>query len=231
MFIYRGLISGIVYAFVLSLSLEGQAGPMVLFGVEDLGGGFFQYDLTLNNNGGVEPLSGLLVVNGGSVFGLDASSNIGAPQNVGGNPLADWSFISPFPPFVDILSYFSLDSAGDVPINGSLGAFFFQSSTNPSALSSGDFAVIGIGGITGNQIPLGNALFAPEPSSLLLAILALVWVVGSVRARDQNRRRATRVFVMLKADGRLGIPALPHANAMVAKSEACGRRPLWDVPL
>src|ERR1700730_1297284 len=124
MVIYRRLTVGALFLLVLTLGFQAWAAPMVLFSVDDLGGGFFQYDLTVSNNAGTEPLSGLLVLNGGSVFGLDATSIIGAPQDIGGNPAADWSFFAPLPPFVDILSYFSLDTAGDVPINGVLGGFF-----------------------------------------------------------------------------------------------------------
>jgi hypothetical protein len=92
---YRRLIPGMLCALALTLSAEAWAAPMVLFDVNDLGGGLFQYDLTVDNTGGSEPLNGLLVLQGGSVFGLDPTSAIGAPQDVGGNPAADWSFIAP----------------------------------------------------------------------------------------------------------------------------------------
>ena len=186
---FRHQLAGSIAVLLLTLGMGAWAGPMVQFGVQDIGGGFFQYNLTLNNQGGTEPLSGLLVLNGGSVFALDSSSNIGAPQDVGGNPAADWSFLSPFPPFVDILSYFSLDPAADVPVNASLGGFFFQSSTSPFALSSGDFAVVGIGAITASQIPLGDALFVPEPASVLLLIPAL-WIGTAMRKRRHAAIRA-----------------------------------------
>ena len=175
----RRLLYGMLGALVLLLSSQAWAAPTVLFGVDDLGGGLFQYNLTLENNGGSEPLSGLLVLNGGSVFGLDVTSVIGAPQDIGGNPAADWSFIAPFPPFVDPLSYFSMDPAGDVPINGLLGGFFFQSMESPANLSNDDFTVVGIGAISANEIPMGNAQFVPEPSGVLLFLFGLAVSVGA----------------------------------------------------
>jgi hypothetical protein len=184
------LISEIFGLLALTLGSQAWASPMVFFGVDDLGGGFFQYNLSIDNSDGSEPLSGLLVLNGGSVFGLDPSSAVGAPQDIGGNPAANWSFIAPFPPFVDILSYFSLDPAGDVPINGVLAGFFFQSMENPNNLSNDDFAVVGIGANSGGEIPLGNAQFVDEPSSLSLLCFG---VVGSVLLRaSQSRRRGKR---------------------------------------
>jgi hypothetical protein len=145
---------------------------MVLFSVSDAGGGFFQYHLIVDNSGGSAALSGLLIVHGGSVFGLDDTSVIGAPQDVDGNPTADWSFNAPFPPFVDLLSYVSLDAAADVPVNGALGGFFFHSVVDPLSLSAGDFEVIGISSAPlGMQVPLGDAQFVPEPSSLTLLSL------------------------------------------------------------
>jgi hypothetical protein len=184
MLMLRPVIRAMLCVLALTLSSQPQAAPMVLFGVEDLGGGLFQYDLTLNNSGGTEPLSGLLVLNGGSVFGLDASSNIGAPQDVGGNPAADWSFLAPFPPFVDILSYFSLDPAADVPIDGFQGGFSFQSFTAPQSLTSEDFSVVGIGALSATEIPLSTQ-FVSEPATLVLVLLAVVgWIASSGRAHS-----------------------------------------------
>jgi len=74
-------------ATVLTLvaSTQSWAGPIVLFTVDDLGGGVFEYNLIVDNTGGSEPLSGLTVIKGNSVFGLDDTSVIGAPENVGGS--------------------------------------------------------------------------------------------------------------------------------------------------
>jgi PEP-CTERM motif len=182
------LISEILSVLALTVGSQAWASPMVLFGVDNLGGGFFQYDLTIDNSGGSEPLSGLLILNGGSVFGLDATSVVGAPQDIGGNPAANWSFIAPFPPFVNILSYFSLDPAADVPVNGLLGGFFFQSTVNPDELSNNDFAVVGVGANSASEIPLGNAQFVPEPSSLFLVACGLAGMAALLAARRRRRQ-------------------------------------------
>jgi hypothetical protein len=190
----KRLIASIFCLLILTLGVEAEASPTVFFGVDNLGGGIFQYNLIINNSGGSEPLSGLLVLHGGSVFGLDATSAIGAPQDVGGNPAADWSFIAPFFPFVDILSYFSLNPAADVPINGVLMGFFFQSMENPENVNDNDFAVVGIGANSAGEIPLGNAQFVREPSSLTLLCFGLAGtaIVSFVR---QSWRRATSTGV------------------------------------
>jgi hypothetical protein len=151
----------------LVASTWGWAGPLI-FMVDDLGGGLFQYNFTLTNPFSV-PLSGLNIFNANSVFGLDDFSVIGAPENIGGNPLADWSFFAPSPPFVDELNYFSLHPAADVPIGGSLGGFFFQSTTAPSTLPAEglvlfrDYDLIDA---SGRQIP--------EPSIFLLMAIGLL---------------------------------------------------------
>jgi len=178
------------------LSFQAWADPMVLFSVNDLGGGVFQYNLTVDNQAGSEPLSGLLVLNGGSVFGLDASSVIGAPQAVNGNASVNWGFIAPFLPLPNfpgnILSYFTIDPAGDIPVNASLGGFFFQSTENPANLSINDFAVIGIGASTAGEIPLGNAQLVPEPSSVFLSAFGIAASACLVGLRRLLRRRAAR---------------------------------------
>src|SRR5262245_40532636 len=91
--------------------------------VDTLGGGSFQYNLTLNNPFG-EPLSGLNLLRGNSALGLNATSIVGAPTG--------WDFFLPLPPFVDELNYFSLSSATDVSVGGSLSGFFFQTTINPA---------------------------------------------------------------------------------------------------
>src|SRR5215831_1413928 len=87
--------------FLFTTSASSWAIPIVNATIDSLGGGVFQYNLTLNNTGGLEPLSGLLLVNAGSVFGLDDTSVIDAPQEVGGNLMADWGFFAPLPPILD----------------------------------------------------------------------------------------------------------------------------------
>jgi hypothetical protein len=166
-------------------------GEAVFFTTVDLGGGLFQYSLTVDNAGGMEPISGLLVLHGNSAFGLDATSLIAAPQDVAGNPAADWDFFAPDsgPPLVDELDYFSLDPAGDVPIDGALGGFGFRSTKDPATLSGGDFRVDLIGSLTASQIPLvGQPV--PEPPALLLLGPAVVGLVGfGILGRRRSRHK------------------------------------------
>ena len=141
------------------------ATPMVGFETSDLGGGLFLYELILGNAGGAEALSGLNVLKGNSVFGLDDSSLIGAP--------AGWDFFAPFPPFADDLVFFSLDPSTDVPIDGSLSGFSFVSDLDPSRLRPGDFMVEAIGSESAAQIGLGDAKPVPAPATLVLMLIAL----------------------------------------------------------
>lgn len=161
--IRREIAAAWLCAMALLLMSSARAAPMVLFSVDDVGAGLFQYNLIVDNSTGGEPLSGLLVLNGNSLFGLDDTSEIGAPQNVAENPAANWSFFAPLPAFSDILFYFSLDPAADIPTGGSLAGFFFRSTLDPLAVTSGGFAVEAIGAIFGNEIPLSNARFISEP--------------------------------------------------------------------
>lgn len=176
-------------AFVLTLVLCGHASaaPSVLFTPSDLGGGLFRYSLRVDNRGGGEALSGLNVLNGNSLFGLDGSSIIGAP--------ADWSFLPPLPPSIDDLDFFSLQESADVPMGGSLGGFFFVSMLDPSVVRTAGFAVEGIGRVSASQVPLANAQFVPGPSSVLVLGVGAIGVVLRLRrtARDRHGRghRAT----------------------------------------
>ncbi len=166
----RQLTGPWLYAFVLTLMLcrHASGAPSVLFSVNDLGGGVFQYNLFVDNRGGSEPLSGLNVLNGNSVFDLDASSVIGPPPN--------WSFLPPLPPLIDDLDFFSVQSSADVQMGGVLGGFFFQSTLDPSVVRSSGFAVEGIGERSASQIPLGNAQLVPEPSSVLFLSVGITGV-------------------------------------------------------
>jgi len=75
----RRSLAGALALVMLTLGSPAWATPMVTFTAAGLAGGVFRYDLTLSNQGGSEPLSGLLVLNGGSVFVLDNTSVIRAP--------------------------------------------------------------------------------------------------------------------------------------------------------
>ena len=157
----------------LLVSAPASAVPFVTVLATDLGGGLFQYDLTLHNAGGAEPLSGLNVLHANSVFGLTAGSTISAP--------AGWSHFAPLPPFVDELNFFSLTNPSDVAVDASLAGFSFQSTTGWSSVAT-SFEVEGIGGTTSSQIPFGNAIVTPEPGTAVLLAVALA-VQAALRRR------------------------------------------------
>ena len=163
-----GLAAGLASASLL------RADPIVIYAANSLSGGGFEYNLTVENLGGAEPLNGLLVLRAGDVLGLDMFSLVDSPQAVGANPLANWGDIAPNPPFVNILSYFSKDPSANIPIDGSLGGFSFVSATDPSSLNDDDFAVVGIGANSGGEIPMGDAIFVPEPAECLPVLAALI---------------------------------------------------------
>ncbi len=166
----------------------------VYYTTSNLGGGLFQYDLTVDNTGGTEPIIGLTIVKGNSVFGLDSTSTIGAPQDIGGDTSADWAYFAPGPP-PDSLDYFSPNSAADVPINGTLGGFFFVSSKNPSTLTGNDFEFDLIGGTSGGSIfggggggivqPLPSSS-VPEPETYLLIGIGVVVMLSYIWRRRQR---------------------------------------------
>ncbi len=167
---WRRMFVALVVAVPLLAASGALAVPIVQYSATDLGGGLFEYQLTVVNDDGSEGLSGLNVLHGGSVFGLDGSSVIGAPSG--------WQFFEPLPPLIDDLNYFSLSPGDDIPVDGTLGGFSFRSTTDPDTLAPGDFEVEGIGSDSATQIPLGDAL--PEPLSGLLLAVALA--LGARRA-------------------------------------------------
>jgi len=160
-----------VCAVAFALASTGAGAGTLDIDVDNLGGGLFQYNLTLHNPFS-EPISGLNLLHGGSVFALDDASVIGAP--------AGWDFFTPLPPLVDELNYFSLDSASDVAIGGSLSGFFFRSTADPSTLPNDAFAFDVIGAISGGQLP--------EPSTLGLLAAALVVLAGVARKASARLR-------------------------------------------
>ena len=167
-----------VWLLALTFSFSADASATSLsFTTEDLGGGIFQYNLVLENANGPEPISGLNILHAFTVFGLGPASVIMAPQNIGGNPAADWSFFAPLPPLVDELNFFSLNPAADIPIGGSLEGFRFQSMTNPLTISFIQYDVIG--GLSGTQIP--------EPATILLLGTGLMCVAAKARRRRKAR--------------------------------------------
>ena len=168
-----------VPALAFALGTAASAAPIVCYTVTDLGGGLFRYDLVVDNGGGAEGLSGLDILHAGSVFGLDDSSTIGEP--------AGWMSFAPLPPLLDDLDYFSLSTGTDIPVDGSLGGFSFESTTDPDTLSGDDFAVEGIGADSATQIDLGVAMLLPEPSAA-----ALLLVAGLVGAWARAPRASVR---------------------------------------
>lgn len=132
----------------------------VTYSASSLGAGIFQYDFTIDNAGGSIPIAGLLVERGNSVFGLDPSSTINAPPG--------WDFLSPLPPFDDLLSYFSLTPASDIPIGGSLGGFTFDSPTDPASISAIDVVLVGS---DSSETPY---TISPEPAAVYLLGIFLI---------------------------------------------------------
>jgi len=167
------LLLGAVLLLGLTATSRASAAPIVTFSMTDLGGGLYQYDLSVDNTGGAEPLSGLNVLNANTVFDLDQSSTISAP--------AGWLFFAPLPPLVDELNFFSLANGDDIAVNDSLDGFSFESTTAPWDIGW-NFEVEAIGGTTSSQIPLPNAVLLPEPSTGLLLGAALA-VQAAVRRR------------------------------------------------
>lgn len=160
----------IAIGLILVGSTHASADP-VEYVVVPLGGGLFQYTLTINNPAD-QPIAGLNILDANSTFGLTPASIISAPPN--------WDFFPPDPALgVNELNYFSLILSADVPIGGSLGAFIFQSTTDPATVGSLRYDLIG--GISGSQIP--------EPATMLLLGTGLAGVALKIRKRRKTHKR------------------------------------------
>jgi hypothetical protein len=144
--------------------------PMVKYTETEKTGGLFGYNLVLATGPNFYA-EGLVVVNGFSVFKLDASSDISAPT-VDSNA---WGFLAPLPPFADNLSYFSPAVAGDIQPNKEQGDFSFKSITD---LKGATFATVVIGYTDPNNIQLMNiavnAATVPEPHNFVLFSLGMI---------------------------------------------------------
>jgi len=150
-----------------------SATPTLQIGVSG-GGPYYDYEMTLINTGGTEPLSGLNLLAANTIFGLDDTSTIMAPSG--------WDYFAPLPPTVDELNYFSLSGASDVPIGGSLGGFSFLSTSDPNAVDWDSVEADAIGGESSSQIPL-QVVILPEPTTALLVAVGLALQAASRRRR------------------------------------------------
>jgi PEP-CTERM motif len=154
-------------ALILAGSTYASADPVEFVAVS-LGGGLFQYSITINNPAD-QPIAGLNILDANSTFGLTPESIITAPSN--------WDFFAPDPALgVDELNFFSLTQTGDVPIGGSLGGFIFQSTTDPGTINSLRSDLIGA---NGSQIP--------EPATMLLLGTGLAGVALKIRKRRKTQ--------------------------------------------
>jgi hypothetical protein len=163
-----------LYSLVVFLALcsVARASAFATYSTTSLGGGIFQYNFAINNTSGTIPISGLLLQGGNSVFGLDPTSTISAPPG--------WNSLSPLPPFDDLLSYFSLTPATDVPIGGSLGGFTFQSTTGPGTLTEVDGVLVGS---DGSQTPQTPFRITPEPATFYPFVAVLIGVGMKIKRR------------------------------------------------
>ena len=173
---------GAAWLFVILMIIgvsSGARATTVTFSATPVGGGFFQYSLTLINTGKPhQPIAGLNILNGNSVFGLTPSSIITAPSN--------WSFFSPDPSIgANELNYFSLSAMADVSVGGSLGGFSFLSMTNPGTISGSQFA-FDLVPQSGPNCCTGTAEPVPEPSTILLLGTGLTAVAAAVRGRRKT---------------------------------------------
>jgi hypothetical protein len=171
------------YSLVVFLALcsIARASAFATYSTASLGGGLFQYDFAINNASGTIPTSGLLIEGGNSLFALDTSSAIGAP--------AGWEFLSPLPPFDDLLSYFSLSPATDIPVGASLDGFTFQSPTNPETLIEVDGILVGS---NSSQIPFR---ITPEPATLYPLGTVLIGVGMKIKRMRPGLHEKRRLFI------------------------------------
>ncbi len=125
---------------------------------------------SLKVKAGDDPVQGVIVLNGFTLFGLGAGSPITAPP--------DWSYIPPFGEIDDALYFFSNNAAADIKKNESLGGFEFDTDK-----SVGKFDVLLITSAGTEQVTV-----TPEPGASLLVLAGATLLVLAVRSRRTNRR-------------------------------------------
>lgn len=160
---------------------SGARASTVTFSATPVGGGLFQYSLTVISTGEPnQPIAGLNILNGNTVFGLTPSSIITAPPN--------WSFFSPDPDIgANELNFFSLSPSADVSVGGSLGGFTFLSMTNPGTISGSQFA-FDLVPQSGPNCCTGTAEPVPEPTTILLLGTGLTAVASGVRGQRKSAK-------------------------------------------
>ena len=152
----------------------GSAAPTLEIQVTGMIGPDYVYEMTLHNDGGSEPLSGLNLLAAWTIFGLDDTSTIIAPSG--------WDYFAPLPPTVDELNYFSLSAGDDIPVGDSLGGFSFLSPTDPYTIDWSALEADAIGGTSSTQVPL---IITPEPTTGVLVAAALA-VHAAIRRRGRS---------------------------------------------
>jgi hypothetical protein len=136
----------------------------VAFWTRDLGGGMFQYNMRVDNDG-PENMAGLIVIHAQTDFGLNEDSFVVAPE--------DWDYFPPQPPLVDELDYFSLDVGADIPVGESLEVFRFQSMRDPDTLQCPPNFALEVIGRSGTPYDPGCPVRIPEPSAGVLMLVGL----------------------------------------------------------
>ncbi|MDG3008353.1 hypothetical protein [Paludisphaera mucosa] len=167
------------------LAVAPAARGELIVTAHSIGGGLYEYDLTIVNRlfinpetGRSETISGLNLIGANTVFGLDASSFITAPKNVNGIPMADWDFFAPLPPVADELNYFSLTEAADIAIGGILSGYTFLSSTDPGTVDLSRLEFDVLGGESGAQL-----VMVPEPTAVVQATIACLVLTRFLASR------------------------------------------------
>lgn len=151
-----------------------------------IGPGLFEYSIQIDNTEGPEPLQGVILFNPNIVFGLDDASVIGAPPG--------WDFFPPMPPVADLLTFFSLGLADDLPIGATLGGFTFQSSVNPGNLDVSKLQIDVVGSISFDDIETEKrVIIVPDNLSTSTILGPVILLLCACQRRLQIHARRSRV--------------------------------------